>query len=192
MPDVNKNAEAEAIVQTEREAVRRGIAEVADLQEKLDLARASLAQKQASLNTAEKLVALFSNTDTTDSNKDLKPKRRMRLGSKKRVVYELVSKEVGNLKQLEKHLTVLSNLDITKTYIRDVVRVAIENQDMQGELDRSFIITPQGREILEKAPKPSDWGAYKQAAEMRHELPTALPQHVSALPIREHWEKNGG
>lgn len=84
--------------------------------------------------------------------------------------------------------------------IRDVVRDAISDGDMEGNIEHDFIMSDDGREILDKAPIPKGWEAYKDAAEMRpvvNGLPSAMPvpmhrgdatpqqaktQHVDTMP----------
>ncbi|MCF6446116.1 hypothetical protein L1065_15300 [Nereida sp. MMG024] len=106
------------------------------------------------------------------------PKRRMRLGAKKRAIYTLVSKQVCTIEQIETHLTVLHDTDIDRRYIRDVVRDVIADGDMQGEIDQQFIMSEMGRELLDKAPIPADYEAYRDAAEMRQAM-RGLPSATS-------------
>jgi hypothetical protein len=174
-------AEAQAVVQAEREAVRACEAEIATIKAQLAESQRKLAEKTASLGVAERLVAIFDpKNDTSSAATKATPKRRMRLGAKKRAIYTLVAKQVCTIEQIETHLTVLHDTDIDRRYIRDVVRDAIADGDMQGEIDQQFIISEMGREILEKAPVPDEYEAYKDAAEMR--------QAMRGLPNAAHKE----
>lgn len=180
MAQADRMAEAQAVVQAEREAVRACEAEVSALKAKLIEAQRNLAEKTASLGVAERLVAIFDpKNDTASVATKAAPKRRMRLGAKKRAIYTLVAKQVCTIEQIETHLTVLHDTDIDRRYIRDVVRDAIADGDMQGEIDQQFIISEAGREILEKAPVPDEYEAYRDAAEMRQAmrgLPSTAPK----------------
>ncbi|MEO0386855.1 MAG: hypothetical protein AAF281_04900 [Pseudomonadota bacterium] len=183
----DRMAQAQAVVQAEREAVRACEAEVSALTAQLTEAQRKLAEKTASLGVAERLVAIFSPTnDTSSAASKAAPKRRMRLGAKKRAIYTLVAKQVCTIEQIETHLTVLHETDIDRRYIRDVVRDAISDGDMQGEIDQQFIISEAGREILEKAPVPDEYEAYRDAAEMRQAmrgLPSAAAQPSPPFPM---------
>ena len=164
-------AEAQAVVQAEREAVRACEAEIITIKAQLAESQRKLAEKTASLGVAERLVAIFDpKNDTSSAATKATPKRRMRLGAKKRAIYTLVAKQVCTIEQIETHLTVLHDTDIDRRYIRDVVRDAIADGDMQGEIDQQFIISEMGREVLEKAPVPDEYEAYKDAAEMRQAM----------------------
>jgi hypothetical protein len=173
-------AEAQAVVQAEREAVRACEVEIASIKAQLAESQRKLAEKAASLGVAERMLAIFDpKNDTSSAATKVAPKRRMRLGAKKRAIYTLVAKQVCTIEQIETHLTVLHQTDIDRRYIRDVVRDAIADGDMQGEIDQQFIISENGREILEKAPVPDEYEAYRDAAEMRQAmrgLPSAAPK----------------
>lgn len=180
MAQADRMAEAQAVVQAEREAVRECEAQVASAKAQLADAQRKLAEKTASLGVAERLVAIFDPKNDAPSAATKAPsKRRMRLGAKKRAIYTLVAKQVCTIEQIETHLTVLHDTDIDRRYIRDVVRDAIADGDMQGEIDQQFIISEMGREILEKAPIPADYDTYRDAAEMRQGmrgLPSTAPK----------------
>jgi len=175
----NQISEAEAIVQSERAAVKVCEEELRALRRQVISVERKMAEKQARLTVAEKMLAIFSpETGGSQPNKAT-AKRRMRLGAKKRAVYTLVAKQVSTLKEIETHLTVLNDTDIDKRHIRELIRSALADGDMQGEIEHQFILTDFGRELLEKSPIPSDWGKYRDAAEMRHGtrgLPSAAPK----------------
>jgi hypothetical protein len=176
----DRMAEAQAVVQAEREAVRACEVEIASIKAQLAESQRKLAEKAASLGVAERMLAIFDpKNDTSSAATKVAPKRRMRLGAKKRAIYTLVAKQVCTIEQIETHLTVLHQTDIDRRYIRDVVRDAIADGDMRGEIDQQFIISENGREILEKAPVPDEYEAYRDAAEMRQAmrgLPSAAPK----------------
>lgn len=180
MAQADRMAEAQAVVQAEREAVRACETQVATIKTQLADAQRKLAEKTASLVVAERLVAIFDPKNDAPSAASRPPsKRRMRLGAKKRAIYTLVAKQVCTIEQIETHLTVLHDTDIDRRYIRDVVRDAIADGDMQGEIDQQFIISEMGRELLDKAPIPAEYDAYRDAAEMRQAmrgLPSAAPK----------------
>ena len=180
MAQADRMAEAQAVVQAEREAVRACEVEIASIKAQLAESQRKLAEKAASLGVAERMLAIFDpKNDTSSAATKVAPKRRMRLGAKKRAIYTLVANQVCTIEQIETHLTVLHQTDIDRRYIRDVVRDAIADGDMQGEIDQQFIISETGREILEKAPVPDEYEAYRDAAEMRQAmrgLPSAAPK----------------
>lgn len=180
MAQEDRMAEAQAVVQAEREAVRSCEAEIVSIKAQLAESERKLAEKTANLGVAERLVAIFDpKNDTSSVATKATPKRRMRLGAKKRAIFTLVAKQVCTIEQIEMHLTVLHDTDIDRRYIRDVVRDAIADGDMQGEIDQQFIISEMGRELLDKAPVPDGYEAYRVAAEMRQAmrgLPSAAPK----------------
>ncbi|MEM9377781.1 MAG: hypothetical protein AAGA72_16295 [Pseudomonadota bacterium] len=188
MAEADRVAEAQAVIQAERQAVHDCEAEVAGLKSQLTDAQRKLAEKRASLNLAERVMAIFtSKAEAVSSAKEPPTKRRMRLGAKKRAIYTLVAKQVCTLDQIATHLTVLNDTDIDRRYIRDVVRDAINDGDMQGDIDHQFVMSEAGREILEKAPVPTGWDLYEDAAEMRHAM-----REVRSVHPKENEPPVGG
>lgn len=181
MAHSNKISEARAVVETERERVRACKREIEMAEAQLSDLKRKMSEGMASLAVAERMFSIFETQDDELSHADQEsPKRRMRLGAKKRAIYTLVSKQVSTLEQLEAHLISLHKTDIDKRYIRDVVRDALTQGDMQGDIEHQFIFSDMGREILEKAPLPAGWDEYEDAAEMR-KPPSGLPS-ATALP----------
>ncbi len=88
--------------------------------------------------------------------------RRMRLGSKKRVIYQLIEAGANTLYVLNNYITD-SLLDIDSRYVREVVRSGLSDGDFAGDLEGSFTITTAGQEIMTKAPYANDWGRYIEA-----------------------------
>lgn len=86
--------------------------------------------------------------------------RRMRLGSKKRVIYQMIAWSVDSVEEIEHHLR-YSDLDIDARYARDVVRNGITKGDFSGVIDGKIVTTPAGDEILKKAPLPKDWDEFE-------------------------------
>ena len=122
------------------------------------------------------LSALTENEQETanvESNALVSPySRRMRLGSKKRVVYELIEAGAGSLQLINNHLTD-SSLDIDSRYVREVVRSGISEGDFSGDLEGKLVITASGKEIVSKAPHAGDWREYAPwVAEMRKRINT--------------------
>ncbi|MEO1700747.1 MAG: hypothetical protein AAFR71_01740 [Pseudomonadota bacterium] len=106
-------------------------------------------------------------SEIATDNSEAAPKRRMRLGSKKRVVYSLVD---GGNETVESLCERLSSSDIDPRYVRDVVRVAINEGDMLGNLDDRFIMSDFGKELLESAPLPRDWQNYSHLVDGQHQM----------------------
>ncbi len=208
MSDDQFISKAKAALDAERSGVQHAMDGVSHAQAALEIcknnlaiAEVQLAERQARLEGVESMFALFEdvNSGSTRTDGDA-PKRRMRLGAKKRAIYTLVSKRVNSLEQITNHLTVVHKTDIDRRYIRDVVRDAITDGDMEGNIEHDFIMSDDGRAILDKAPIPKGWEAYKDAAEMRpvvNGLPSAMPvpmhrgdatpqqaktQHVDTMP----------
>lgn len=96
------------------------------------------------------------NQPKTNPNKQ-KPKRRMRLGSKKRVVFHLISDGLDSVEAISKHL---DGSDIDRRNVRDIVRTGIEKGDVGGSVDDRFVLTEFGKELLDKASKEEDWPNY--------------------------------
>jgi hypothetical protein len=84
-------------------------------------------------------------------------KRRMRLGSKKRVVFHLIANGLSNLESIAAQLT---GSEIDHRNVRDIVREGIEKGDLAGILDSRFVLTAFGMELLDKAAKEDDWDSY--------------------------------
>ncbi len=82
--------------------------------------------------------------------------RRMRMGAKKRLVFQLVKMGADDLRSVQRHLPDSFN----PRYARAVVRDALEEGDMTGDLENEFELTPLGEELLEKAPIPKGWNLY--------------------------------
>ena len=129
-----------ALINAKREEIAQIEDQISDLTSKRNLAQAML----------EGMLMMVSDKETDAPQEE----RRMRLGSKKRVVYKLVVNGFETLKDL--NLTVKDH-DIDARYIRDVVRKAIQCGDILGDIDDKFILSEAGKEILAKAPKPKDW-----------------------------------
>lgn len=184
MAHSDKISEALAVVETERERVRACKRDIEETEAQLSNLKRKMSESMASLAVAERMFAIFETQDDELSHTDQEsPKRRMRLGAKKRAIYTLVSKQVSTLEQLEAHLIKVHRTDIDKRYIRDVVRDALTQGDMQGDIEHQFIFSDMGREILEKAPLPAGWDEYEAAAEMRQQargLPSATALQTSA------------
>lgn len=88
--------------------------------------------------------------------------RRMRLGAKKRVIYELVRMGVATFDAVNDAVK-FSSLDIDQRYVREVFRSGkLDGDFVDGEAG-SIVLTPQGIEIMDKAPKPMDWTLYEAA-----------------------------
>ncbi len=85
--------------------------------------------------------------------------RRMRLGAKKRVIYQLIQSGVADFDMLEECLRGVDKLDAR--YARSVVRSAINLGDMEGDVDQAFALTAFGRDILARAPLPSNWDEFE-------------------------------
>lgn len=99
--------------------------------------------------------------------------RRMRLGSKKRVVYELIEAGVDTVQRINAYLTD-SALDIDSRYIREVVRSGMSEGDFSGDLEGGISITSGGKEIMTKAPLAGDWDEYIEGVKnIRKRLNTA-------------------
>jgi len=96
------------------------------------------------------------NGTTTDTNVDQSAVRRMRLGSKKRVIYQMVADGLTSLEAIEDMLH-YSDLHIDERYAREVIRKGMVSLDFAGGLKGEFNITEGGKGILAKAPKPKDW-----------------------------------
>lgn len=183
-------SKAKAALVAERESVMHARDDVAAAQmsveaakQALSIAEINLTEREARLQGVESMFALFEDVNSESNSSDDAPKRRMRLGAKKRAIYTLVSNRVNSLEQITNHLVVVHKTDIDRRYIRDVVRDAISDGDMQGDIEHDFIMSDDGREILDKAPIPKGWEAYKDAAEMRPVV-SGLP---SAMPVPTNW-----
>ena len=98
--------------------------------------------------------------------------RRMRLGAKKRVVYELIMMGKNTFDDINEVIG-RSSLDIDHRYVREVLRSGKEDGDFDHSEDGSITLTPEGREIIEKAPKPMDWASYE------------VPLHAALAPDDE-------
>lgn len=86
--------------------------------------------------------------------------RRMRLGAKKRVVYELISMGIASFNSINEAIS-QANIDIEHSYVRDILRTSKEDGDFSDKDDGTLVLTLEGREILDNAPKPIDWSQYE-------------------------------
>lgn len=117
-----------------------------------------LAMEKVRLEGMRLMAEQMAESDMPTPNVNDKPKRRMRLGSKKRVVYQLVAQGFETIETLTRQL---GGSVIDARYIRDVVRDAINDDDMHGNLDDKFILSDFGKELLENAPFPKDWSDFE-------------------------------
>lgn len=115
------------------------------------------------------------------NKKEAKKERRMRLGTKKRLVYALVEAAQGELRVIN---NTLRGSGVTPTYVRDIIRGGIEDGDFVGDVDETFSITDAGIEILERAPKPSDWEKYKFLIPQKNTPSTSMPGGISGEPTK--------
>lgn len=114
---------------------------------------------------------------------DKKDERRMRLGAKKRVVYSLIKNGFETVGSITK---ALSGTDIDVRYIRDVIRKSIACKDVLGDIDDRFLLSEDGKELLQKSPLPKDWGQYEILA-MKAPHPTRMnsgPEGVLAQLVK--------
>lgn len=88
--------------------------------------------------------------------------RRMRLGGQKRYIYQVVGMGANHLDTLA---TLRPSEEFNPRYARAIVRNALTDGDMEGELEGRFALTDAGRELLEKAPLPADWAQFEEALE---------------------------
>lgn len=192
MTNADRISKAQAVVEAHREAVRACKEEVAAAEAQLSEIKRKLSEKEASLSVAERMLSIFEphNVGPTVAVK-AGSKRRMRLGAKKRAIYMLVSKQVSTIDQIVTHLTVVNDTDVDRRYIRDVVRDALSTGDMTGDIERDFIMTELGRDILEKAPIPAGWEAYRDAAEMRPSNASVVRSSQSDSEIIENERLEG-
>ena len=161
-------AEQEALVR-ENESLKKAIAKNNEKLMILD-AKASAFQEVMSMTSRQNLFdvpAIPLALDETKSpkangNPRVYTNRRMRLGAKKRVVYELVMMGKGSFDSINETIE-RSSLDIDHRYVREVLRSGKEDGDFGDSEDGSVILTPAGREIVEKAPRPMDWKTYQVA-----------------------------
>lgn len=141
--------------------------------EKLLILRAKASAFQEVMNMSPSLSSLSSATATLfptiekgDPKDSHKPRvyanRRMRLGAKKRVVYELVRMGVATFDAVNEAVK-FSSLDIDHRYVREVFRSGKLDGDFVDGEGGSIILTPEGIEIMDKAPKPMDWVLYETA-----------------------------
>ena len=117
--------------------------------------------ESASVSTAP--AQLFNMQPTVPKVKDKRriyANRRMRLGAKKRVVYKLIMMGKNTFDDINEVIG-RSSLDIDHRYVREVLRSGKEDGDFEYCEDGSVVLTPEGRGIIEKAPKPMDWLAYE-------------------------------
>lgn len=82
--------------------------------------------------------------------------RRMRMGTKKRAIYQAVANGWGESALLE---GLLSAAEVEPRYVRDVLRGAVDAQDMRDDGGK-YSLTESGAELLAKAPIPRDWSKY--------------------------------
>lgn len=99
---------------------------------------------------------------TEEQLKAAKPQR-MRLGSKKRVVFTLIGAGLRSLEALLKHIP---ETEIDPRYIKDVIRDGLKDGNLEGHMGFGFDLTAKGKELLSKAPLPSDWRAFVQLSEL--------------------------
>ncbi len=85
-------------------------------------------------------------------------KRRMRLVSKKRIIFSLIKAGYKNQADI---LSYLANSNIESRHIRDVIRESKVDGNISEDQNKDVFLTDKGNELLEKAPEPSDWSVYK-------------------------------
>lgn len=115
-------------------------------------------------------------SDPDDMDIDGTDKRRMRLGAKKRVVYELVA--IG-FDSIEMITNLTQESDVDGRYVRNVVRQALSLGDMAGDIEEIFYLTPAGEEILANAPLPENWDRYSTL--ISNEAPDAHASSASKI-----------
>ena len=83
--------------------------------------------------------------------------RRIRLGAKKRVVFQLIKQGIRSQNDLVEKLR---NSDVDARYIRDVVRQGVEEGDIEIDPLDGLTLSKFGEELLSKANLPVDWSKY--------------------------------
>jgi hypothetical protein len=162
-------AEQEALVQ-DNDAHEKAIAQN---NEKLLILRAKASAFQEVMNISPSLslfdsatVTLVPSSGSSAPKESNKPRvyanRRMRLGAKKRVIYELVRMGVATFDAIYEAVK-FSSLDIDHRYVREVFRSGKLDGDFVDGEGGSIVLTPEGIEIMDKAPKPMDWVHYETA-----------------------------
>jgi hypothetical protein len=117
-----------------------------------------ISHKTATLDGMCHVYGLLSPAEKQNGISDFSRKnRRMRLGAKKRVIYQLVAEGPARLDSIDARLI---NYGIDSRLVRDVVRVALSDGDMVGSIESHVAIAKQGEELIKKAKMPDDWEDY--------------------------------
>lgn len=85
-----------------------------------------------------------------------KPRRRMRLGTKKRVVFQMIASGVTSPTAISE---AVQWTDIDPRFLRDCFRSAALDGEIIGGAE-GYALTELGAELLEKAPISKDWDQY--------------------------------
>jgi hypothetical protein len=83
-------------------------------------------------------------------------KRRMRLGPKKRVVFQMIANGVTSLAAIS---DAVRKTDIDARFLRDCLRSGALDGEIVGGAE-GYALTELGAELLEKAPISKDWDQY--------------------------------
>ena len=86
----------------------------------------------------------------------------MRLGSKKRVVFQMIADGLESIEDVSEHL---HESDISSRNVRDIVRDGIRKGDIHGEVEGRFLLSEFGNELLAKAALEDDWDKYEHLVE---------------------------
>lgn len=155
------------------ERIHRAQDECAELTDQFDKLNAEIQQLAAEKTALEVKIANWqelvtdaeqNESGTSDAVGESKtnPTRRMRLGSKKRVIYQMVADGLHSLSALDDTLRHFDR-DIDARYVREVIRNGMGEGDFAGNLEGEFSVTEGGKGILAKAPKPRDWMDWQNA-----------------------------
>lgn len=145
------------LVETGSAKLRELINERDVLNHQIEIQRANLDGLQTALRAVESVEKRMLGGDG---------ERRMRLGGQKRYIYQLVANGALDLETIS-HL--LPEHGFNPRYSRAIVRRALDDGDMDGNLEGEFKLTAAGHELLEKAPLPADWDKYADAFDAARE-----------------------
>jgi hypothetical protein len=94
---------------------------------------------------------------TTDDGVLVKPsRRRMRLGPKKRVIFQLVANGIRSLSAIS---SAVQGTGIDARFLRDCLRTAVIEHELSVNAE-DYALTVLGSELLEKSPISRDWELY--------------------------------
>ncbi len=160
-----KIAALEARVIALSDAISRATAEIASIKPRIEI-------ESSRLDGMREIVRLLSRGDVVaapnwDDDKreedhranptsGVPSKRRMRLGPKKRVVFQLIANGVTSFAAISK---AVQRTDIDVRFLRDCFRTAAVDGEIFGNAE-SYTLTALGAELLEKAPVSKDWDQY--------------------------------